>query len=183
MAARGFEGNDDNVEQEAEPALVAPRITDVPAGVEFHIKPALNKDVCLSTRADGYTKDPFEVYLAQVDGSLKQKWKLVDGNQFQNVETGQFLDSELKYAFMNNCDHIWEDNHSDLRTRPQDYSDAQKWVLGPEEFHGGKVLRHFKDGRAVDVHGWNLKDGNNMGCENSIHSDCKGISYILSPVK
>ena len=44
---------------------------------------------------------------------------------------------------------------------------------------GGQVLRHYKDGRAVDVHGWQFSDGGNMGCENSVHADCKGCSYIL----
>jgi hypothetical protein len=54
-------------------------------------------------------------------------------------------------------------------------------VLGPEEFHGGKVLRHYKDGRGVDVHGWRFSDGGSMGVENSVHTDCKGVSYILQP--
>ena len=43
-----------------------------------------------------------------------------------------------------------------------------------------QVLRHFKDGRAVDVHGWNMSDGNNMGCENSVHGDCRGVSYVFT---
>ena len=47
---------------------------------------------------------------------------------------------------------------------------------------GLQVLRHFKDGRAVDVHGWNMSDGNNMGCENSCHSDCRGVSYVFTVV-
>ena len=67
-------------------------------------------------------------------------------------------------------------------TRPEDLSDAQRWVVGPEAFHGGKVLRHFKDGRAVDIHGWNLKPDNNVGCENSAHSDCRGCSYVFTVV-
>merc|ERR1712093_47783 len=80
---------------------------------------------------------------------------------------------------MTNVDEIWEDNHTHLRTRLQDHSDAQKWVLGPEEFHGGKVLRHFRDGRGVDVHGWRFADGGKMGVENSVHATCDGVSYVL----
>jgi hypothetical protein len=45
--------------------------------------------------------------------------------------------------------------------------------------HGGAILRHFGDGRGVDVHGWSFTDGGNMGVENSVHSDCKGVCYSL----
>merc|ERR1712146_580895 len=38
------------------------------------------------------------------------------------------------------------------------------------------------DGRGVDVHGWKVDgDGGNMGVENSVHSDCKGICYVFLP--
>ena len=53
--------------------------------------------------------------------------------------------------------------------------------LGEQCFHGGRVLRHFKDGRAVDVHGWEFNHGGNMGCENSAHATADGISYIFIP--
>ena len=49
----------------------------------------------------------------------------------------------------------------------------------------GKCLRHFKDGRVVDVHGWKFSDGGGMGCENSchgyamVHGVNKGSSWIL----
>ena len=42
---------------------------------------------------------------------------------------------------------------------------------------------HFRDGRAVDTHGWIIAAGNNMGCENSCHGDNLGTSYELVPVK
>ena len=41
------------------------------------------------------------------------------------------------------------------------------------------MLRHYKDGRGVDIHGWQVDDGENVGCENSVCHECKGISYIL----
>lgn len=185
-----FQGNCNDCAASEDPGLVPPTITDIPEGVEFHIKPALKQELCFSTRADGDTKEPFEIYLAEMDGSEKQKWKLVDGNQFQNVATGQFLDSEVKYVYISNLTDIWEDTETCLRTRPQDHSHAQKWVFVPEEFHGGKVLRHFKDGRAVSVCDWELEPNQRVEVENTpffdlgihIGEPCRGISYILSPV-
>jgi len=41
------------------------------------------------------------------------------------------------------------------------------------------VLRHYKDGRGVAIHGGEVDDGENVGCENAVHHECKGISYIL----
>merc|ERR1712054_27562 len=103
-----------------------------------------------------------------------------DGDRFQNVGNGKYLDSDLSYAFVHDLSHIWHGNHTDLRTAERTETGSQKWVLGPEEFHGGKVLRHWMDGRGVDVHDWAVeKDGANMGVENSVHGECKGISYVL----
>ena len=48
---------------------------------------------------------------------------------------------EVKYAYVRDPDAPWEGNHSNLVTRPQDFSDAQRWRVGPEEFHNGKVNR------------------------------------------
>ncbi len=41
------------------------------------------------------------------------------------------------------------------------------------------MLRHYRDGRGVDVHSWSFKNGGNMGVENSVRENCKGVSYIL----
>ena len=112
-------------------------IADIPEGAEFYIKPAANPNRCLSVRSDGYTQDPFEVYLTDVDASSKrQKWRLVNGDTFQNVGSGQFLHSETKYIMLRNIDAPWEGNGAPLLTRPEDFSDAQRWVLGPEGFFG-----------------------------------------------
>jgi hypothetical protein len=159
-------------------------IVDVPAGAEFLIQPSSAKDFCLAVRADGYTGDSHEVFLARVDAAdtTAQRWRLVGEDTIEHVASGRFLHTDVKYAYVRNPDAPWEGNHSNLVTRPQDFSDAQRWRVGPEEFHNGKVLRHFKDGRAVDVHGWNMSDGNNMGCENSCHSDCRGVSYVFTVV-
>jgi hypothetical protein len=165
-------------------SAVAPSIApDIPDGARFAIKVACSRDYCLSYRSDGYTKDPFEVYLAKFDGSSKQMWRLVGGDQIQNVATGRFLHADVLYPFLFSLDEPWENNHSDLVLREQSFLDEQRWIYGPEEFHGGKVLRHYKDGRAVDVHGWEVaNDGNNVGCENSVHADCKGCSYIFDVI-
>jgi hypothetical protein len=164
-----------------QPGLARTPILDLPAGAVFLMQPAANRDYCLSVRSGGYTKDEHEVFLAKVDGSAKQYWRLI-GDQFQHVSTGRYLDSETKYPFLWNLEHPWEGNHSHLVTRKRNSSDSQRWVVGPEEFHGGKVLRHFKDGRGVDVHGWQFQDGQNVGCENSLHADCKGISWVFTVV-
>jgi len=157
-----------------------PPIVAVGEDAEFLIQPSSAPNLCLAVRDDGYTKDPYEVYLAKVaQDPAAQKWRLVRNDTFQHVASGRFLHSETKYAFLESVDNPWEGNHTDLVTRPQDFSDAQRWVYGAPEFHGGKVLRHFKDGRGVDVHGWNMSDGNNVGCENSVHSDCRGVSYVF----
>jgi len=164
-----------------QPGLAPTQILDLPAGAVFLMQPAANRDYCLSVRSGGYTKDAHEVFLAKVDGSAQQYWRLI-GDQFQHVSTGRYLDSETKYPFLWDLEHPWEGNHSHLVTRKQNSSDSQRWVVGPEEFHGGKVLRHFKDGRGVDVHGWQFHDGGNVGCENSLHADCKGICWVFTVV-
>merc|ERR1711918_28655 len=116
--------------------------------------------------------------MGKLTGDPCQKWTLVDGDAFRNVGNGEFLDADLAYSFVHHDSHVWEGNHTDLRTAPRTMTGSQKWVLGPEEFHGGKVLRHWMDGRGLDVHGWQVeKDGGNVGVENSVHGDCKGISY------
>ena len=149
----------------------------------FRIKTSKEQAFCLSVRADGYTNDPTEIYLAEVDeAATKQLWTLVDGNQLRNCESGEFLHAEVKYPFLTNLTDIWEDNHSDLVTRPADGSDRQRWAFGLP-LNGRNVLHHARDGRPVDVHGWNFQDGNNVGCENAAHSEAWGSCYILDPVE
>lgn len=112
-------------------------IANIPADSEFYIKPAANLKRCLSVCSDGFTKDPFEVFLTDVDpSSKKQKWRLVDGDTFQNVESGQYLHSATKYVTISNIDVVRAGTYTGLVTRPQDFSDAQRWVLGPEGFFG-----------------------------------------------
>jgi len=155
---------------------VAP-IADVPVGVEFHIAVAKAPEFCLAVGS--CAKNPSTVKLAAIkDGDSKQKWTL-EGDRFRNVDSGEYLDASTQYAFVHDIYAPWHRNHSHLQTAPCNNQDSQRWVLGPEEFHGGKVLRHYLDGRAVDVHGWNFKHGGNMGLENSVHGDCDGVSYVL----
>jgi hypothetical protein len=57
----------------------------------------------------------------------------------ENVESGEFLHSEVKMVFLEQVDQIWEGNHTDLVTRPgpaegASPEDAQRWVMGPESF-------------------------------------------------
>jgi len=166
--------------------VVAPKCTspiaDIPEGVQFYICPAASQKFALTV---GHDEDkPNSVKLGKIDQGRwgdQQKWTLVDGDGFRNVGNGEYLDSDLSYAFLHDNSEIWNANHTDLITAGRRLDGRQKWVLGPEEFHGGKVLRHWMDGRGVDVHGWQIeKDGGNMGVENSVHGDCKGISYVLS---
>merc|ERR1719473_1152060 len=83
----------------------------------------------------------------------------------KNCHSGEFLDSDLQYIHINNITEVWCSNGTVLRTAPRSDGPSQRWVYGPEEFHGGKVLRHYMDGRGVDVHGWRFKDGGNVGEE------------------
>jgi hypothetical protein len=178
-----FHGEVAAVPEAETPLPLAPIVPGVD-GAEFLIQPAANKQLCLAVRDHGYTKDPFEVYLASVqDDTAAQRWRLVRNCTFQHVESGRFLHSDIKYAFVKRANEPWAGNHTDLVTRPEDFTDAQRWVVGPEEFHGGKVFRHFKDGRGVDIHGWNLAPNNNVGCENAVHSDCRGNSYVFTVVQ
>lgn len=175
VVARGAEAAMDAV-------TPAPRcstpIAAIPDGAEFYISPAASQGFGLMVGHD--EKEPETVKLAKLTGDPCQKWTLVDGDAFRNVGNGEFLDADLAYSFVHHDSHVWEGNHTDLRTAPRTMTGSQKWVLGPEEFHGGKVLRHWMDGRGLDVHGWQVeKDGGNVGVENSVHGDCKGISYAL----
>ena len=134
-------------------------------------------------RSDGYTKDAHEVYLASVAADpAEQTWRLVAADRLQHVASGRFLHAEQKYATVTEWNAPWEGNHSDLVTRPEEASDSQRWVFGPESFYGGKVLRQYKSGRGVDIHGWSMHDGNNVGVENSVHGKCKGVSYVFTIV-
>lgn len=161
----------------AAPLCTTP-IADIPEGAEFYLCPAASEGFGLMVGRDD--KQPEVVKLGKLTGDAKQKWTLVDGDAFRNVGNGEYLDSDLAYAFIVNDSHIWESNHTVLRTAPRSVTGSQKWMFGPEEFHGGKVLRHWMDGRGLDIHGWQVtKDGGNVGVENSVHADCKGISYVL----
>merc|ERR1711862_632434 len=174
---------DSTLPVEPTPLPSLPIIPDLDEGAVFLIQPAIDssRGLCLAIRSDGYTKDDHEVYLAAVaSDKTEQLWRLVRNCTFQHVASGRFLHSETKYAYVRDIKHPWEDNHTDLVTRPEDQSDAQRWVLGPEEFHGGMVFRHFRDGRGVDIHGWQMNDNNNVGCENSVHGPCNGISYVFT---
>jgi len=148
-----------------------------------------------------------KVKCGKIDGSDAQKWKMItaaDGlMQLMNVGNGEFLHTETQYVMIHDQSHVWEGNGTALVTKPQDLSEQQKWVLGfggpPEKRWGhknqgpvgawpddddltesaGKCLRHFKDGRVVDVHGWHFSHGGGMGCENSCHGDNKGTSWMF----
>merc|ERR1711907_81618 len=82
----------------------------VPADPDF--------DFCLGLRSDGYTKDDREIYLEKTDPDKKQTWRLVGGDTFQYVATGEFLHAATMYPFVVNVDCPWERNHSPLVLRP-----------------------------------------------------------------
>ena len=81
---------------------------------------AKDTQYCLAVREAGWTKvfkssDP-EVYLAARDGSSGQQWRLVAGNSLQHVESGQFLETHVKYLFMKNAHRPWDGTGSPLVT-------------------------------------------------------------------
>ena len=146
-----------------------------------------------------------QVKCGRIDGSADQRWKLSEQNgllQITNVGNGECLHTETKYITIHNASHVWDHNQTDLVTKPADSSEQQKWLFGfggPQKerwghkhsvaveawgdgdvtLSAGKCLRHFKDGRVVDVHGWSFKHEGKMGCENSCHGVNKGTSWVL----
>ena len=72
----------------------------------------------------------------KADVDPKQCWRLIDGDRLQNVETGDFLSTETKYAFVANVDAPWDGNSTDLMTRARDdgrlTSNSQRWVFTAE---------------------------------------------------
>lgn len=169
----------------------------IPAGSVFAIKVTKAPDFCLSYRSNGYTSDPYEIYLARfTEKDQKQLWRLIGGDQLQNVETGLFLHTALHYPISSRLHRPWEKNGTHLVLKEQNYGDEQRWIWDngqpqcQNEFdysgqipHGGHLLRHYKDGRSVDVHMWRItNDGNNMGVEESAQNECTGISYKFEVV-
>merc|ERR1719498_2104363 len=77
--------------EDATPDAPTPEpIVDVPAGAEFLIQPSSAKDFCLAVRADGYTQDKHEVFLAKVlPDNTEQRWRLVGQDTFQHVASGR----------------------------------------------------------------------------------------------
>lgn len=138
-----------------------------------------SKDYCLGvleTRVccvDARTRDPGCV-----------QWRVVGTDQLQHVESGLFLTTNTKYVHVNDIDHIWSGNHTDLVLKDKCAEEGaweQRWVLGhamdPEQMP--TILRHYGDGRCVDVHGWQFSDGGNMGTEHSAHAECTGTRYTI----
>jgi len=111
------------------------------------------------------------------------RWRVVGSDQLQHLASGLFLTTDTKYVHVKNIDHIWDDNHSDLKLEEKGAEGAweQRWVLGHPMDPADKrsILRHYGDGRCVDVHGWQFSDGGNMGTEHSAHAECKGIRYTV----
>jgi len=111
------------------------------------------------------------------------QWRVVGTDHLQHVESGLFLTTNTKYVHINDTDHIWEGNHTDLELKEKSAGDVweQRWVLGhamdPADMPS--ILRHYGDGRCVDVHGWHFSDGGNMGTEHSAHAECSGTRYKI----
>ena len=85
---------------------------------------------------------------------------------------------------MVDMDAPWKGNGTALVTRScllHEVTDAQQWFFGPERFHGGVVIRHLRDGRAVDVRGWSVCEDASVGCENSPRDDCDGAAFVFTP--
>merc|ERR1711933_133842 len=105
---------------------------------------AASREFCVSVRDSKVEDADPEVYCAKVDSnSKKQLWRVVDGDRLQNVESGQFLHGEFQYVTIVKRDAVWEGNMTGLCTKPKTGCDLQRWVFGPEEYYGGKLLRHF----------------------------------------
>lgn len=160
----------------------APDLCALSECTPFRICVAKQHNLCLDIRPSEHGP---HVYLENVDADkMSQLWCRAGADVLKHVASGQVLHAPTKYATAASLEEPWEDNHSPLVLRDPDGSDAQRWVHGQpgeEEFHGGKVLRHYRDGRGVEIHGWDLKSGANMGLENAVNATCDGCSYVFLP--
>ncbi len=79
--------------------------------------------------------------------------------RLQHVESGLFLDAEVKYAFMERGEP-WEHAGSELALKARDdyCPDRQRWVF--DENFG--LIRHYVDGRALDANFKKLKIANGV---------------------
>ena len=156
---------------------------------EFTLRVAKARAFCIGLRAaDGESVCCRSVGDSGDESPSEHRWRVVDGDRLQHVVTGKYLVSTPRYIRVTNDSHVWADNHTDLivaEAGDPRFPDprAWRWVLGGagDETHhdGGEVLRHYGDGRCVDVHGWQFKNGGNMGVENSAHGACDGVAYVM----
>ena len=136
----------------------------------FRICAANQKDLCLQVRAD----DRLEI-ARKAKGDNRQKWKVIE-DHLQNVGTGLFLDTEVKYVYMKDPGKPWETCGTALFVRPKSNDDRQRWFLDGRGF-----IRHVKDGRCVDVNGWKLNHGQEVNC-NIAHTSAHGITWDFGGV-
>ena len=117
-----------STEPDFSPTTLLP-ITTVAEGSIVFMCSGKDPAFCLSVRSDGWTKDEHEVFLAKRTGAAVQQWKLVGANRFQHVESGRFLDTEMKYIHTKAPNAPWRGTGTNLVTRPESNSETQKWFL------------------------------------------------------
>ena len=161
----------------------------VAPGSAFLIQPSGDLTLCLAPRdakaGDAADADPRVVLSTVAADPSRQTWRLVRGVSLQHVASGRFLHAEHRFASVRSQQKPWEGNHSELVTRAEEAgSDAQTWALGQQGEHlacGGRALRHYRDGRAVDAgRGRPLRDGNEAGVEHSAYVENRGVAFVLT---
>jgi hypothetical protein len=156
-------------------------LTTLPESTKFRICVAKSRTHCIGVEYRG-TEQPPKILLQDVDArDDSQLFMRVGPDRLMHCESGNFMHTRLHYATAHNIEATHEGNGSEIILMPSSSSDDQRWVYSEPSFHRGKVLRHYKDGRGVEVHGWPCRHGQSMGCEHAIHEECKGSTYVFVP--
>lgn len=156
-------------------------LTSLPESTKFRICVAKSQTHCIGVEYRG-TEQPPKILLQDVDvQDDSQLFMRVGPDRLMHCESGNFMHTRLHYATAHNIEAPHEGNGTEIVLMPSSSCDDQRWVYGEPSFHGGKVLRHYKDGRGVEVHGWPCRHGQTMGCEHAVHGECKGSTYVFVP--
>ena len=156
-------------------------LTALPESTKFRICVAKSQTHCIGVEYRG-TEQPPKILLQDVDvQDDSQLFMRVGPDRLMHCESGNFMHTRLCYATAHNIEAPHEGNGTEIVLMPSSSCDDQRWVYGEPSFHGGKVLRHYKDGRGVEVHGWPCRHGQTMGCEHAVHETCKGSTYFFVP--
>ena len=79
--------------------------------------------------------------------------------RLENFGSKKFLTTRTKQIDYKNLGEPWRDNHTPLELQAYDNTNSfdQLWTFGSCE-KNEVILRHYKDGRVIDVNWWKLQE-------------------------